>query len=345
VAVGSGDRAAMTGAAPSVPCAIYAVADRDYFIGAVALLNSLRLVGHHEPVFLVDAGLTEGQRRLIAPHVRLIPAPEGVHPVFLKMLGPLEHPAGVAILLDTDMIVVRPLMELIAVAEGGRLVGFINNPPNDDRFFAEWSGVLGLGPLRRQPYLAAGQLLVPHALTRRLFTRWTEGQAKIDVERTWIGRGTLADPFYFADMDVFNAVVAADLQADEILAVEHRLAPNPPFAGLTLVDPRGLVVRYADGSRPFLLHHILSKPWLKATRTNLYSMLLPRVLLAPDVALRLTPEQLPLRLRDGWMAGVDRRRADTQAFLYSEGRRRLGALQIRTRLAERRGRRGGGPGG
>src|SRR5205823_2574176 len=74
------ERLDRTTAAPgvrSLPRAIYAVADRNYFIGAVALLNSLRLVGHDEPLFLIDAGLTPAQRQLLAPHVRLVAAPEG----------------------------------------------------------------------------------------------------------------------------------------------------------------------------------------------------------------------------------------------------------------------------
>jgi hypothetical protein len=64
--------------------------DSHHFVGAAALLNSLRLVGHDEPIFLVDAGLTSEQRDLVARHVTLIPAPEGAPTVFLTPLGPLE---------------------------------------------------------------------------------------------------------------------------------------------------------------------------------------------------------------------------------------------------------------
>jgi hypothetical protein len=170
----------------------------------VALVNSVRLVGHEEPVFLVDARLTPHQRELLALHVRIVAAPNGVPAVLLKLVGPLEHPARVAILIDTDVIVVRALTELVEAADGGRLVAFVNNPPNDERFFAQWSAVLGLVPLRRQPYPAAGQLLMPHALTQWVLVQWAESQSKIALRRTWMGRGTLADPFYFADMDVFG---------------------------------------------------------------------------------------------------------------------------------------------
>jgi hypothetical protein len=183
---------------------VFTVADSRHFLGAVALLNSLRLAGHREPLFVVDARLTARERDMIADHVDMIRAPDGAPAVFLKSYGPVQRPADVAIILDADVIVVHPLMELIDMA-AGRLVAFVNNEPNDEWFFADWSSLLALGPLRRQPYLAAGQLLVPDVLSGRLLQPWLEGQANVDIRMTWVGNGTLADPFYFADMDVFSA--------------------------------------------------------------------------------------------------------------------------------------------
>jgi hypothetical protein len=324
--------------APVLRCAFYSVCDSRHFLGLVALLNSLRFVGHDEPFFLVDAGLTDEQRRLIQGHVTTIPAPPSVPPMFLTPLGPLQHPARVAVALDADIIVTRALNELIDDAEAGRLVAFVNNAPNDDRFFAAWGSALGLGPLRRQPYLAAGQLFIPAALNRRVLELWSDLQAKVPVQWTRYGGARLSDPFYFADMDVFNAIVAARLDLEELSIVEHRLAPNPPFTGVRLVDEECLLCAYADGMRPFFLHHILAKPWLRATRRNLYSMLLPRLLLAADVTVRLEPHHVPLRLRRGRLAAADRLRAHVQAATYWYTRRQLGRFGIRTRIAARRRR-------
>jgi hypothetical protein len=320
------------GSASELRCAFYLIADSKFFIGAVAVVNSLRLMGHDEPIFLVDAGLTTAQRNLLSAHAELIQAPERVSPALMKMAGPRAHPADVAVVLDSDVIVVSPLGELIDAAAAGRLVAFVNNAPVHDRFFPEWSSVLELTPMRRQPYLAAGQLFIPRTLSDRLFNPWEKGQAKVDMERTYWGRGRLTDPFYFADMDVFNAVASTRLELSELLMLENRFAPVPPFSELELVDPERLLVRYSDGQRPYLLHHILAKPWLRATRTNIFSLLLPRLLLAPDVALRLKPEQVPLRLREGRRSAIDRRRAHAQAFFYEEGRRQLGRFGIRTRI-------------
>ena len=116
-------------------------------------------------------------------------------------------------------------------------------------------------------------------------------------------------------------------------AIEARKEECREALGLRLIDERRILCRYADGTQPFLLHHILAKPWLKTTRTTVYSLLLPRLLLAPDVALRLEPDQLPLRLREGRLAMADRRRANVQALIYSHSRRQLGRFGIRTRIA------------
>ena len=60
---------------------------------------------------------------------------------------PSRRPADVAVILDADVIVVRRLTALIDAARSGRLVAFINNEPNEDRFFPEWRSALTLGPL------------------------------------------------------------------------------------------------------------------------------------------------------------------------------------------------------
>jgi hypothetical protein len=323
-------------AAPQRSSAFYAVADDRHFVGAVALLNSLRLVGHDEPFRLVDAGLTGAQRALLAGHAELLPAPDGVPAVHLAPYGPRQRPAGVQVVLDADIVVTRPLTELLATCQRGTFVGFVNNPPNHDRFFPEWGPALGLGPLRRRPYLNAGQFVLPGAMNDRLLDAWIDGQERIGMRGTRYGRAGLSDPFYFADQDVVNAVLAARLDEAEMDVREHRLAPHPPFAGLRLQDVAELRCGYLDGARPFFLHHTLGKPWLQATRRNVYSLLLPRLLLAPDVAVCLEPEQVPLRLRQGRLAAVDGHRADLQALVHAETRRRLGTFGIRTRLAARR---------
>ncbi|MDH6454604.1 MULTISPECIES: hypothetical protein [unclassified Streptomyces] len=325
--------------APLPGTAFYTVADQRFFPGLVALLNSLRLTGHEEPLIVVDNGLSPGQRELLADHVTLVDPPSPDLPaVFLAPYGPRLRPAQVAVLIDADIIVTRPLTEITEAAGRGRIAAFVDCLPNSDRFHPEWETALGLGPLSRRPYLNAGFLAFPNDLTARLLPPWLEGQLTVGVTHSRYGRATLDDPFYFADQDVLNAVLSARFEPDELLVLDHRLAPHPPFPGLTLTDRRRLTCRYGDGAEPFLLHHVLAKPWLRATRVTLYSTLLTRLLLEPDVALPLDPSSLPLRLREGRAAALDRRRADTVTFVHDHGRRQLGRFGVRTRLARWRSR-------
>jgi len=50
------------------------------------------------------------------------------------------------------------------------------------------------------------------------------------------------------------------------------------------------------------------KPWLEATEPGVYSRLLTRLLVADDVAVRVPERQVPLRLREGWAAALERKR-------------------------------------
>ncbi len=104
------------------PLAFYTVCDHRHFVGAVALVNSLRLVGHDEPIRLLDCGLTAGQRELLGREVTLVPAPDDRPPYLLKPAAPLAQPAEVMALLDADMLVTRRFDELVESARGGKLV-------------------------------------------------------------------------------------------------------------------------------------------------------------------------------------------------------------------------------
>ncbi len=51
------------------PAAFYCMSSDVYFLGAVGMINSLRLHGHDEPIYLLDLGLRPEQRELIEPEV------------------------------------------------------------------------------------------------------------------------------------------------------------------------------------------------------------------------------------------------------------------------------------
>ena len=117
--------------------AIYAISDSRFFLGLVALVNSLRLQGHGQPIYVLDCGLADYQREMLSGEATLITAPAGTAPHLLKYLVPLQHPADIMILIDADIIVTRSLEPLIEAADEGKIVAFTDKL--HDRFDPRWS--------------------------------------------------------------------------------------------------------------------------------------------------------------------------------------------------------------
>ena len=106
-------------------------------------------------------------------------------------------------------------------------------------------------------------------------------------------------------------MLASRVEPERVLALDHRLAPVPPFAGLEVADEASLRCVYADAAEPYLVHQFLSpKPWEGPTYDGVYSRLLRRLLGESDSALVPPRDSLPLRLRRGSLAYAERRRID-----------------------------------
>jgi hypothetical protein len=285
--------------------AFYCVADSRYFLGAVGLVNSLRLRGHREPVFVLDCGLTEAQQQLMSPHVTLVSAPDDSPPWLLKTVAPLRHPAKVMVLIDADVVVTRSLTELIDRAAKTRLIAFENDT---DRFVPEWGKLLGLGEVRRQPYLSSGLVFLGHPMEQAVLALMAELQDQVDFDRTFWRANERDYPFLFADQDVFNAILASQIPPERVVGLPNRLAPNPPFRGLRPIDKTGLRWAYEDGVEPYVIHHHTAKPWLEPTYDGVYSRALRRLLAGTDVSVRVPRRQIPLRMRNGLAAYAERKR-------------------------------------
>jgi hypothetical protein len=303
---------------PGAPAAaFYCVASGMYFLGAVALVNSLRLLGHTEPIFALDRGLSSPQRELLAPEVTFVPAPDDTTPFLLKTVAPLTHPAEVMVLLDADIIVTRPLTELIERASHGRVLAVEHG---GDRFFPEWGELLG-GTARERRYVSSSLVLLGGEPGRKVVRLMDGLQGRIEIERTPFA-GTRPDfasvgdkfsemgkdqPFFFADQDVLNAVLATEVDPGRVEALDRRLEATVPFAGLTVVDEEALRCAYEDGIEPHAVHHVLApKPWQEPTEPGVYKQLMLRLLLGRDVAIRVPQRDLPLHLQPGVVAGAKR---------------------------------------
>jgi hypothetical protein len=285
--------------------AFYCVADERYFLGAVGLVNSLRVVGHREPVFMLDCGLAAEQRELLAPHVTLVPAPDDAPPTLLKAIAPLERPNDAMVLLDSDLVVTRPLTEVVSNAAAGRVVSFEHHRQRHDE---RWGEVLGLGEVPRRTYLDFAMLGVGGSAGPGLLRELGELQERIDFGRTMWGTHDMSYPLVYADQDVLNAIVAARIPEGDVLALDHRLAPVPPFEGLRVADEATLRCAHDDGVEPLVVHHYVVKPWLEPTHHGVYSQLLRRLLIGDDVAIRVPEEMVPLRFRRGAGAWLERTR-------------------------------------
>jgi hypothetical protein len=287
--------------------AFYCVADERFFLGAVALVNSLRLHGHREPIYLLDAGLETEQRELLAGETTLVDGPEAASPHVLKAIAPTRHPAETQVLIDTDMIATRSLAPLVERAQEGLVVAFENDRA---RFVPEWGELLGLGEARPGPYVSSGLVFLGGGPGRRTLELFAERLDAVDFKRTFWRANEPDYAFLYADQDVLNGVLHAALEPELLVALEHRLAPVPPFAGLRLRDAATLRCEFADGTEPYVVHHFDRKPWLVPMYHGLFSRLLARLLLGPGIAIRVPEEMVPLRMRRGPRARVERARVD-----------------------------------
>ena len=292
--------------------AFYCVADSRYFLGAVGLVNSLRLQGHDEPIHLLDCGLSSGQRDLLGSEVELVDAPRDAAPQVLKAIAPLSHPADVSVLIDVDMIATRPLSDLIARAASGRVIAFADR---QQRFFAEWGELLGLGRADERRYVSSGLVVCGGEAGARALRQLEEGGAKVDFSRTFWKGNDRDYPFLYADQDVLNAILATTVAPSEAEVLDERLAATPPYRGLRVEDEDSLACSYRDGERPYVVHQYVRKPWIEETYDGAYSRLLRRLLSGDGIAIRPNVEDVPLQLREGPEARARRRRINATDFL------------------------------
>jgi hypothetical protein len=316
--------------------AFYCVADSSYFLGAVGMLNSLRVLGHREPVFILDCGLTDAQRELLSPHAELVPGSVDVPPCLLKTVAPLRHPAEVMVLIDADIVATRSFAELIERASGGRVLAIKDG---EDRYFTEWGDLLGTAVPQRQPYVSSSLVILGGGPGHEVVRLMDELGTQIDVRGSpfatrvpdrAVFRGDYAaaassHPFFYPEQDLLNAILAAKLDPRQVEVLDRRLEADPPFAGVRVLDEMTLRCAHRDGTEPYALHHFAVKPWLEPARHGAYSRLLRRLLTGTDVPMRVSEEELPLRLRSGARAWLDRKRVDLGETIHWHIREPLAA--------------------
>jgi hypothetical protein len=296
--------------AASEPARFFTVADAGFYPGVVALLNSLRLTGHAQELVVLDAGLARAQRRALGEHATIAELPAGTdrHPVALKAYPAVLGAGGTVVVIDSDMIVAASLEPYLAPAAAGRVCAFPDPPWSRARWFAEWELLFGLAaPPRRQTYVNTGFVAVSTAHRPELLRRWWEVCNRIPRERVFRGE-VLSEPFYAGDQDALNAVLMSEVPADAL----EVLPEYASYRERVVVEDEVTLACSFEGRPQAILHEALRpKVWhprgWRRLRANAYVRLLPRVLFADDVALRLDPSAVPYWLRPGSGPGAARR--------------------------------------
>ena len=258
---------------------------------------------------MLDAGLSPAQIKQLSGEATVVAAPSDTTPFLLKTVAPVRHPANVMVLIDADMIVTRPLAGLIDRASDGQVLAVEHE---HDRFFPQWGDLLGLRSSQPRPYVSSGFVVAGGRPGERVIDLMHGAQHRIGIEQTpysvpdpdlaslTVSFSETADghPFFFADQDVLNAVLASEIDPHEIETLDRSAEAITPFSGLKVVDEATLRCAWEDGTEPYVIHHYLTtKPWLKPTYDGPYSRLLRRLLARGDVAVRVPRRQIPFHLR------------------------------------------------
>ena len=135
----------------------YTMGDANYFLGAVALVNSLRLVGHNDPITFLDLGLLPEQRAILETECDVVDIERDPrdHPYTFQPYPAMLDPSGICVIGDSDVIVTRHLGLLIDAAIEGKIAGFADRI---ERHVPEWENIFGLqAPLQAGiPYINSG---------------------------------------------------------------------------------------------------------------------------------------------------------------------------------------------
>lgn len=306
----------------------YTMGDSRYFLGAVALVNSLRRVGHHEPITMLDLGLTEAQRVTLAAECEIVDLPRfaGDHPFTFQPYPHLLDPHGICVILDSDVIVTGRLDGLVDAARCGSIGAFADN---FSRFEPAWDSLFQLrAPLVPSTYVNSGIVALHGSRHREFLARWWNLCRSLDVAMP----PSLTNPVGFADQDALNALLMSEFR-DEQFVVEDVLASIGPLSlrATKVADVDSL--RCVRDNRQVVALHSTSqpKPWSHQARfllrRNAYITSLSSLLCSEQNAIHVSRGDIPLWLKPGARA------AATRLLMQEVGRVRRSFYDTRVRVA------------
>ena len=304
------------------------IADSAHYVGLVALVNSLRLHGHHDPISVLDVGLSAAERAELAPHCDLVDPPvRGRHPWLLAPHACLARPATVVVTIDADVIVTAPLDLILARARDGQICAFPD--PLGDRWFAEWEHAFDLPVApRHETYVNTGFVAFSTRVFPDLLPEWAARCDGVDVTPATPALD-LGDPLGLADQDAFNALLMTVVPPGRVsVQPADEAVQGPWLLSQTQVDDVRTLACSFDGTAITLLHSFgTPKPWQaqprRLVRRSAYLLCLRRLLVSDDVALRSMLPRVPW-LAPGLRGVMHLRARTTLNAVWSWCRRRLG---------------------
>jgi lipopolysaccharide biosynthesis glycosyltransferase len=278
----------------------YTVSDENYFLGTVALLNSLRLTGNAGELLVLDAGLSHSQRRSLAEHAIVFDPPiEIVHPFLLTTYAHFCDLSGSLVVIDSDIIVTRSLDDILERAASGSICAYPDGPETRMRWFSEWHERLQLrSPLSRDACINAGLVAFDIDHWPNLLARWWEICQLIPADEVFV-----PGPFQAGDQDALNALLMSELPRERLSMLPESETGFGVNVGATIKVEDFTTLRCTFEGHPTRILHFIDrpKPWERSGWTRLgasdYVRLMRRLLFSDDVAMRVRPSQCPLWLR------------------------------------------------
>jgi hypothetical protein len=294
-----------TDSTPPAAVTYYTVSDHRFFLGTVALLNSLSLtgnVGHLVgDLVVLDAGLRPKQRELLAGHVTVVDLPEQVkrHPHLMRPFPYLAGATGTVVVIDSDIVLTASLDGVIDRAREGK-IGMCPawHEAASERWFAEWEKTLGLRtPLRREEWVHNGFVAFSTEHWPNLLGRWWQVCELVPTDDM---HGSLS-AFQAPDADALNALLMSEIPQGALALLAEG---DEVFGGSVKVEDLE-TLRCTFKGRPVKFLHLVDNPkpwersgWLRLVGTD-YLRLMRRLLFGADVPLRLDRDEAPIWLRPG----------------------------------------------
>jgi hypothetical protein len=332
---------------------ICTMADARFYLGLVALINSLRLTGHGDvPVVVLDGGLTDDQRLSLEPLATVAPLPHDARygtPLAKADVASLGL-SGVILVVDADCIVTGSLRDIFRRAASGRICAVRDDRPGKhERRFDDWEWMFGLSRAVREDvtYVNAGMICVSDDRWPNLLPRWAEVTRLLPAGRYVQGRPDL-NPIWAGDQDALNAILMSEIPSTALDVLPPGTMAYAQWRDTRVVDLETLRVT-ARGTASTVAHFSLGpKPWArdgwKRVGVEALLPLYTRCLLGEGLAIRPDPASVPwwLKADSGTgtirlAAGVRNRAAAVAGSIAWGAYDRLPA-QAQTRLRKVRGR-------